>query len=114
MICITTTTENTALRTIFSSGTIIELEIPNFFTYFKDIRYITIESLTSVGDVPTFFKLVNVGLKGPKTHVFDENIVSGLTNLRYLDFSESYFNCLRPSNGDIADGSRPFLMEEAI
>ena len=23
-------------------------------------------------------------------------------------------NCLRPSNGDIADGSQPFLMEETI
>ena len=95
-IRITTATENTALKEVYSTDTIIELEIPNFFTYFKELTSINIESLTS-GDVPTFFNLtrlesITVALKGLETHVLDEKIVRGLTNLRYLDFSGSYFH----------------------
>ena len=94
-IRLTTSSQNTALLTIYSDY-YIELESNDFFTHFTGLQYIYMNYVLS-REPPSFTNLhsltyLRVYLVGTATHALDEGIVSGLTNLVYLNLYKSYFN----------------------
>ena len=94
-IRLTTFRQNTGLTRIYASS-YIELESNNFFTHFTALQKIELgyvlsrEPLSFTNLLSLTFLRVN--LVGPVTQALDEGIVSGLTNLVFLDLQNSYFN----------------------
>ena len=93
-IRLTTSSQNTALMSIYTYS-YIELESNDFFTYFTGLQEIYMNYVLS-REPPSFINLnsltyLKVYLVGPVTHVLDDGIVSGLTNLVTLILYNSYF-----------------------
>ena len=94
-IRLTTSSQNTGLTRI-SISPYIELESNDFFSHFTGLQNINMGYVLS-REPPSFTNLVSLThlrmyLVGPVTHVLDDGIVSGLTNLVILYLPNSYFN----------------------
>ncbi|KAI6661312.1 Fibrillin-3 isoform X2 [Oopsacas minuta] len=99
---LTTSSQNGGLTRLECHYT-VQLESSDFFDYFTGLRRIeTFETSLMISvEVPSFTNLQSlyflkarlVGL-GLVTHTFDNKIISGLSNLRVVDLSYSYFNSI--------------------
>ena len=94
-IRLTTSSQNTGLTKIYTYS-YIELESNDFFTYFTGLQDVRMSYVLS-REPPSFANLYSLTYLriypvGPVTHALDEGIVSGLTNLVYLNLYKSYFN----------------------
>ncbi|KAI6660780.1 hypothetical protein LOD99_10228 [Oopsacas minuta] len=92
---LTTSSQNTGLTRIYCSYR-VELESYNFFNNYTGLQSIYISYLESK-TAPSFTNLhyltyLSARITGPNSQTFDSTIVSGLSNLKFIDLVSSYFN----------------------